>query len=132
MDIRKIIDYWLEGAEKDWLACKHLFENKDYPQCLFWAHLVLEKLLKAHVVRHTKTQAPYSHDLVLLASKTDLQLTPEQKDALNEITTFNQFGRYDNEIVDFANKCTPEYSTKYFIAVKELQLWLKKSLQNGK
>ncbi len=130
MNIQKIIDYWIGGSKKDWLACRHLYENKDYPQCLFWGHLVLEKLLKALIVKTTRTQAPYSHDLVFLASKTKLKLNKEQKDALNEITAFNQFGRYDNEIVDFAHKCTPEYTKNYFFTIKNLSEWLMEFFQN--
>lgn len=96
MDIQKLIDYWISGAEQDWLACQHLYEHQDYLQCLFWGHLVLEKVLKALAVDTTKTQVPYTHDLVLLARKANLQLTQEQRDHLNEINTFNQFGRYDS------------------------------------
>lgn len=124
MDIKKIIQYWLEGAGKDWIACQHLYENKDYPQCLFWGHLVLEKILKALVVKATNSQSPYTHDLLLLASKAGLALNQEQKDSLNEITTFNQFGRYDSEIISFAEKCTPDFAKKYFDVIKNLYTWL--------
>lgn len=125
MDIQKVIDYWLYGAEKDWLACQHLYQAKDLAQSLFWGHLVLEKILKAHVVRATNQQAPYSHDLAFLASKTNLSLTDEQKDALNEINTFNQFGRYDSEIMDFVKKCTPQFVENYFSIIHNLYIWLK-------
>lgn len=124
MDIQKVINYWLQGAEKDWLACKHLYESKDLPQALFWGHLVLEKIIKAHVVRATNQQAPYSQDLAFLGSKIDIQLSQEQKDSLNEINTFNQFGRYDSEIMGFVKKCTPEYAQKYFLIINNLYLWL--------
>ena len=125
MDIQKMVNNWLEGSEKDWLACQHLYESKDYSQCLFWGHLVLEKFLKALIIKTANTQAPYSHDLMLLASKIDLNLTPEKRDALNEITTFNQFARYDNEVMMFMQKCTPEYAEKYFYIIKDLHQWLK-------
>jgi len=42
------INYWVETAAKDWMAVDGLFSSKNYVQALFWAHLVLEKLLKAH------------------------------------------------------------------------------------
>lgn len=126
MDTKKIIASWKEGANKDWLACKHLYESKDYAPSLFWGHLVIEKLLKGLVVKHLETQAPYSHDLVFLAKKANLTLIQEQRDQLNEINTFNQFGRYDNEIVNFANKCTPEYTKKYFGIINNLFQWLVK------
>lgn len=124
MDVQKTIEYWLESAKKDWIACQHLYENKDYPQCLFWGHLVLEKLLKGLVVQATQEQAQYSHDLVFLASKGALQYTEEQRNYLNEINTFNQFGRYDTEIMNFMKKCTPEYTQKYFFIIQQLSIWL--------
>lgn len=124
MDIQKLTDSWINGAEKDWLACEHLYAHKDYPQCLFWGHLVLEKILKAIIIHGTNTQAPYTHDLVLLARKAKLKLTQEQRDYLNEINTFNQFGRYDNEIITFIEKCTTEYANKYFNIIKQLYTWL--------
>lgn len=124
METEKVVKYWLEGAEKDWQACQHLYEKGDYSQCLFWGHLVLEKLLKALIVQAMKRQAPYSHDLVLLSREAKLELSSEQKDQLNEITTFNQFARYDNEIVNFIEKCTLEYTQNYFHIFNRLRLWL--------
>ncbi len=130
MDTRKLINYWSSGAESDWRACRHLYEQKDYSQALFWGHLVLEKILKALVVNDTQSQAPYTHDLVLLISKTNLKPTQEQRDNLNEINTFNQFGRYDNEMITFAQKCTPEYAEKYFNIINQLFTWLMEHFHN--
>ena len=52
------IEYWRLTAGKDWEAAGHLFEKGDYLHSLFFAHLVLEKLLKAHFV---KTMPPIFH-----------------------------------------------------------------------
>lgn len=124
MDAEKVIQTWLEGAKRDLLACQHLYENKDYSQCLFWGHLVIEKLLKGLVIKKTKEQAPYSHDLMLLASKAKLELDVDKKNYLNEITTFSQFARYDNEVMLFVKKATPEFTEKYFKIINQLYKWL--------
>ena len=124
MDLEKIVISWVEGAEKDWLACQHLYDAGDYPQCLFWGHLVLEKVLKAIVVKVTLEQSPFSHDLVFLASKAHVGLDKVKRDLLNEVNAFNQFGRYDSEVVDFMKKCNPEYAQKYFDVIKNLYKWL--------
>ncbi len=129
MDIEKALHFWIEGAEKDFLAFQHLYENKDYPQCLFWGHLVIEKLLKGLILLKTKNQAPYSHDLVLLASKANLKLTTLQREQLNELNTLNQFARYDNEIVSFIEKCKEDFTEKYFLIIKDLYKWLTTFLQ---
>ena len=44
------IAYWRETAEDDWLSANDLFATKRYLQCLFLAHLTIEKISKAHWV----------------------------------------------------------------------------------
>lgn len=132
MDLEKIIHAWIEGSERDWLACQHLYDSKDYPQCLFWGHLVLEKILKAIVVKVTENQSPFSHDPVFPASKGHVYMDEEKRNLLNEVNTFNQFGRYDSEIVDFMKKCDPEYAEKYFNVIKNLYKWLIECYQKKK
>ena len=45
------IGYWLKSAEHDLEVAETLFQNKKYDWCLFIAHLVLEKILKAYFVK---------------------------------------------------------------------------------
>ena len=45
------INYWVDTALYDWKGAESAFRTKNYPHCLFWAHLVLEKLAKAHWVK---------------------------------------------------------------------------------
>jgi len=61
---------------------------------LFFAHLALEKALKAHFCRATNELAPPIHNLVRLAEGAGLILTPEQRDLLAEVNSFNIEGRY--------------------------------------
>jgi HEPN domain-containing protein len=56
MEKKDYIEYWKSTAEKDWEAVGHLFEKGDYLHALFFAHLVLEKLLKAHHVKSAAIQ----------------------------------------------------------------------------
>lgn len=125
MDIQKVIHYWLRGAQNDWPTIELLFREKQYPQCLFWCHLVLEKLLKVHVVRHSKTQAPYIHNLVQLSERTGLEFSPEQKGWLKDISEFNLMGRYADEMMEFIQKCTSDFAEKYFSITQQFYLWLK-------
>lgn len=48
MTKQEYIDYWVNTAAEDWITVEVLFETKRYMHCLFWSHLVLEKLAKAH------------------------------------------------------------------------------------
>ena len=52
------INYWRITALKDWDAVGHLFEKGDYLHALFFGHLVLEKLLKAHFVHDNLSGFP--------------------------------------------------------------------------
>lgn len=130
MDIQKVIDYWIEGAQQDMEAAEQLLQGKFYPQCLFWCHLVLEKLLKAYVVKQTGTQAPYLHNLLSLAGKTGLELSHEQRTWLAEMNDFNITGRYPEEMTDIIQKCTPEVAQKYFFITKNLYQWLIKKISS--
>ena len=48
------IQHWVDTAQYDWEGAEGAFTIKRYLHCLFWAHLTLEKLAKAHWVKtHT-------------------------------------------------------------------------------
>jgi len=87
--LEKSIKYWQDGALSDFKAAQGLFENKSYPQCLFFCHLTVEKLLKALVVKEIKDSAPYIHDLRRLADMAKLDLNEEKMKLLDDISIFN-------------------------------------------
>jgi HEPN domain-containing protein len=61
---------------------------------LFFAHLALEKLLKAHVCRSTRDLAPRLHSLLRLAERTDLTLSEERTVFLARFDRYQVEGRY--------------------------------------
>ncbi|MBI4759519.1 MAG: HEPN domain-containing protein [Chloroflexi bacterium] len=94
IDIAKQIAYWQNGAAEDWEVAHELIKGGRVSHGLFFAHLTLEKLLKAHVCRHTQDLAPRLHNLVRLAELAALTLTQAQIDILAEMNAFNIEGRY--------------------------------------
>lgn len=128
IDLKKTITYWLQGAKKDLKSAKILYKEKQYPHALFWGHLVLEKILKAQVAFYTKKQAPYTHNLLLLADKTGLKFNKKDKIALAEINEFNLMTRYPDDTFEFYKKCTKEFSNKYFLAIKRIYKCLQKKI----
>ncbi len=100
-NIKQNIKYWLAGSEKDFDAAKGLYKLKHYPQCLFFCHLSLEKILKAIVVKRIKDYAPFIHDLRRLSEIAGIELDTEKKKILDAIFTFNIAGRYAEEKFDF-------------------------------
>ena len=89
------IDYWKISAAKSWQASRHLFEKGDFVESLFFAHLTLEKTLKAKWVADNSTDfPPRTHNLQILAQQTTLTLTPAQMTFLEQMNTFQMDGRY--------------------------------------
>src|SRR5450759_1889430 len=63
INVEKIVGYWVETSDDDFKTMANLFKTKDYHWVLFIGHLVLEKLLKACVVKQTSKNSPFTHDL---------------------------------------------------------------------
>jgi len=94
VNISKHISYWQTGAEEDWDVAKQLIESNKIRHGLFFLHMALEKILKAHICRNIKDVAPRTHNLVRLAELSGIVLEQKQKDLLAEINPFNIEGRY--------------------------------------
>ncbi len=123
-----MIKYWFEGAKDDLKTAKILFASKRHHHCLFFCHLFVEKIIKVLVVKKTKQQAPYGHNLVRLAELSGIKFSEEQLDLLAEITSFNIEARYNDYRRRFFKKATKEYTEKYFRKAKDIYLWLKRKL----
>lgn len=95
MDKQDYIAYWRTSSEKSWTAAIRLFEKSDYVESLFFAHLTIEKLLKAHWVKDNSDNfPPRIHNVRLLAEQTNLNLQPNQLVFLEQLNTFQIDGRY--------------------------------------
>jgi HEPN domain-containing protein len=58
MNKQEHILFWKNSAKNDWKISQKLFHSKDYLYSLFFAHLVLEKLCKAHWVKDNPENFP--------------------------------------------------------------------------
>lgn len=128
LDIEKIFNHWIGTSEKDSTTMMHLYNAKDYHWALFIRHLVLEKLLKACVVKRTSDHAPFTHDLTKLAKASGIEFTEEYLDWLDTISTFNMNARYDSYKEAFYKKCTFGFTTEWIEKIKILQSWIKEKL----
>lgn len=118
--VKEITHYWQKTAEHDYETMLVLFKSKRYSDSLFFGHIVLEKILKAHVVQNTKKQAPYLHDLLRLAEVAHLNLTEEQLDVLDIVNEFNIRARYPEYKLEFYKRCTKEYTKEHLESIKVL------------
>jgi HEPN domain-containing protein len=127
-EIEKLYLHWTINAEKDFVTMNNLFKSKDYHWSLFIGHIVIEKLLKAAVVKKTKNHAPFTHDLTKLASLTDLDFSDEYLDWLDTISTFNINARYDSYKEAFYKKCTEDFTKQWINRIIDLNKWIKTKL----
>lgn len=124
MKTNSVGKYWLRSSDQDWIVANDLFENKHYTYALFFAHLSIEKLLKAIFSYKFKETAPFSHNLVYLSEKADLNLSNEHLDLLEEITDFNLEARYPDDKFSFYKKCTLSYTQIKLGQIEGLRAWL--------
>lgn len=94
MNVGKQVDYWKTGSNEDFAAAESLLEKGHFRHSLFLAHLAVEKMLKAHVVRQTNDMPPRIHNLVRLAEMAGLSLDPEQTNFLRSFDLYQLEGRY--------------------------------------
>jgi len=94
LDTVKQVAYWRDGAVDDWESAEVLVEKGKIRQGLFFAHLSLEKALKAHIARATNEIPPRSHNLHHLAELTRLAPSDAHLGTLLVANEFNLAGRY--------------------------------------
>lgn len=94
IDIQKQIHHWRNGADEDWQVALELVDLGRTRHSLFFAHLALEKTLKAHICRVTNNLAPRIHPLLRLAELTELSLSQNQFDFLARFDRYQLEGRY--------------------------------------
>lgn len=95
IDVEKQIAYWQNGAREELDTAELLLSHGKINQGFFWAHLALEKALKALVVRQTRTIPPFIHDLVRLAGLAAIPLDEESRAFLAACNRFAIHGRYE-------------------------------------
>ena len=98
IDIEKQIDYWRNGANEDWEVAQELVERGRTRHGVLFAHVALEKAIKADVCRQTRDLAPRIHNLVRLAELSGIPARIEQMKVLAEMNVFNIEGRYPNSL----------------------------------
>jgi len=127
-DIEKIISHWVKSSDDDYQTMESLLKSGSYSWALFLGHIVIEKLLKAVYIKKKHEHAPLTHNLYRLAELSSLDISSEQSDWLDTITSFNINARYDDYKREFYLSCTESYSKEWIDKIKELKVWIKKEL----
>lgn len=127
INIEKQIDYWLNGANEDFDVAEILTEKRRILHGLFFCHLVLEKALKAHVVKVTGEIAPKTHNLIYLSEKSNLVLSDDTLEFFGVLMKYQLEGRYPGY-----QPFIPDLRIvkDYLIETKKQLLWFKERLSD--
>ncbi|MFH1175752.1 MAG: HEPN domain-containing protein [bacterium] len=120
MTNKELVKYWEETSQHDYDTMIALFESKRYDASLFFGHIILEKAIKALVVKETEKEAPYSHNLLMLAELAKINLTSDELDFLAEVNRFNMRTRYPDAKFKFYKICDKEYTHDNLKKIKKL------------
>lgn len=98
------ITYWVNTARHDWRTVQNMFKARDFVPALFFAHLVIEKLLKAHWVKDNDgNHPPRIHNLISLADKIHHSFTDAELVFMGQMNDFQLEGRYPTIVEIFIN-----------------------------
>ena len=119
------VEYWRKGSEEDLAAAQSLLEKGHLRHSLFFAHLAIEKMLKAFVTRQTKEDPPRIHSLIRLARCAGLRLDQDREDFLREFGEYQLEGRYpDSQQLQLSG----DYVHHELSRAQEMLAWLKQQL----
>lgn len=121
VDIDKHISSWKKSADEDWGVAQQLLGSGRNRHGLFFAHLALEKMLKALVCKNTGDLAPRIHNLNRLIVLTGVTASSEQMDILAEMNAFHIEGRYPETL---AKPPTNKEAARYMKRTEEVFQWL--------
>ena len=121
IDIARQVAYLRDGAHEDWVVAQDLIAQGRARHALFFAHLAIEKALKAHVCRQTNDLAPRLHNLIQLADLGDVHPSEDYEDVLAEMNAFNLEGRYPDMLTPPPSEAE---ARDYLTRAEEVLQWL--------
>ncbi len=125
IDSDKQVAYWINGAVDDLKSANILIERNRLLHGLFFCHLVIEKAIKALVVKQTKELSPRSHNLLFLSEKIDLEFTEDSENFLGILMKYQMQGRYPDYNPNIPTKST---CINYLMKTEKLLTWLQEKL----
>lgn len=122
-------DFWCEESRRALSVARDLVGTGTYLEALFFAHLALEKVLKAHIVRPTAAEPVFSHDLVLLADRAQISLSDEDRDFFARVNAYNIRARYQDYKRALYHRASKEYVECELDAISRVHRSLEEQLQ---
>ena len=131
MDINDKVEYWLELAEYDFKTAEIVLQAKRYLHFGFLCHLSAEKLLKAYYWKNLGIEPPYTHNLLVLSSKSGLDslISASHKQILYKLMPLNVEARYPSEKQEIFKTLKRQYCEDIYKDLQEFLLWMKQLLK---
>lgn len=130
-DKERHIQYWASTALDDIDAIDYLFAGGKYIQALYFAHLSLEKVLKAHWVKDNEQNIPpRTHNLIYLLERTNLELIEDDSDFLQMMNIYQIEGRYPSYMTYLHQNVAQEETADILSQAKQLFICLQERLQS--
>ena len=117
MEVKEKFVFWNKEAKR--AVAGDLFRLKRYVEALFFGHLALEKLLKAKIIKVTKSDPVYSHDLVVLAKYAELTLDEDDISFLARVNIYNIRARYQDYKRSLSKRADKEFTNEELSKIKK-------------
>lgn len=120
-DVPFQVNHWRNGSNEDLEAAELMIQAGKLRHGLFFLHLSVEKILKAHIWRVTESYPPKIHNLMRLMQLANLSLERSQCELLVKLNRYCLEGRYAEEV---ATPPSPQTAREILQQAREVQEWL--------
>ncbi len=130
-NIQDKVNYWLELAEYDISTVKSLFRSRKFLYVGFLCHLTIEKSLKAFYWKKLENEPPYTHNLLILSTKSEIDkiLLLKHKNLINKLMPLNIEARYPSNKDELFKILTFDYVKSLVKETESLYKWIKKQIE---
>lgn len=128
--MENILKKWIDYAQADLDAAQRLFQSPKptdwtYLLVLWHCHQTIEKMLKMLIIKKGKELLKI-HDLPRLAKLSEIKISEEEKQFLEDLNEFYLRPRYPDLLYKPLPKLDKKFTEIYLKRTKNFFLWLKK------
>jgi len=123
------VKHWIDLSKYDVDTAKAMLESKRYLYVLFTCQQSVEKMLKALIVKNTKSFPPKIHDLVKLLNLAGIDADKEEKEFLAKLNYYYLETRYPRELSEISKQVAKQTAITFFNKTKKTLKWLKSKTQ---
>lgn len=123
------VENWLNSARYDLAAAWDMLAAGRFVYTIFFAHLAVEKALKARVQEQTVRTPPRTHDLIILLKQARLDPPPDLRDFLGKLAGASTATRYPADLAEVVRAYPREVAEEYLRKSEEAVGWIARQLR---